>query len=194
MLKGFSGCGYDYSWVYFFSFDIIVVRIILNLFIAMLLAAAEEVLKIEKSSIGRYQLGKIKDLWIEYDPDGNGYISYKDFWKFSSQIAIIFGVDQGDLLNVENRTNFLKILEIPVYENTAEKIFCYQFHDVIVKLAKVSIILKYGVTEYNYFIFYHNFLQFRSFWGEKIISYCKKEMLRYVQKKETKYFQRDHLF
>jgi len=113
----------------------------------MLLAAAEEIIKIEKSSIGRYQLDKIKELWLEYDPNGSGYISYKDFWKFSSQIAIIFGVDQGDLLNVENRTNFLKILEIPVYENTEERVFCYRFHDVIVKLAKVSIILKFGVTE-----------------------------------------------
>lgn len=146
-MKGIFGCGLNYAWVYFVTFDLIVVRIILNLFIAMLLAAAEEVVKIEKSSIGRYQLDKIKDLWLEYDPEGNGFISYKDFWIFSSQIAIIFGVDQGDLLNVENRTNFLKILEIPVYENTQEKIFCYKFHDVIVKLAKVSIILKYGVTE-----------------------------------------------
>lgn len=164
----------------------------------MLLAAAEEIVRIEKSSIGRYQLDKIKDLWLEYDPDGHGYISYKDFWKFSSQIAIIFGVDQGDLLSVENRTNFLKILEIPVFENVADKIFCYKFHDVVVKLAKVSIILKYGVTEYIFFIiiiFNKNYFSLEVF-GEKNKKNDKKRFKCWQNKNveqfnETIYFSGD---
>lgn len=121
----------------------------MNLFIAMLMNATFEIIKIEKSSINRYQLSSIQELWKEYDPNGYGYINYKLFWKFSSEIAVIFGVDQDDLLSVQNKQNFLRALEIPVFENANERIFCFRFHDVIVKLAKISVILKYGVTEYR---------------------------------------------
>lgn len=131
----------------------IVSRIVVNLFVAMLMNATDEILKIEKSSINRYQLIHIQDLWREYDPQGYGYINYKMFWKFSSEIAVIFGVDQSELMEIENKTNFLKALEIPVYENTKERIYCFRFHDVILKLAKISVILKFGVTEYLDFFF-----------------------------------------
>ena len=113
----------------------------------MLMNATYEIIKIEKSSINRYQLINIQELWREYDPNGDGFINYKLFWKFSSEIAVIFGVDQNELLSVENKTNFLQALEIPVFENLKERIFCFRFHDVILKLAKISVILKYGVTE-----------------------------------------------
>ncbi len=78
---------------------------------------------------------------------GEGCINYKDFWKLSSEIAIIFGVDQSDLLDVNNKKNFLKVLNIAIYENKVTNILCYKFHDVIISLTKISVTLKYGATK-----------------------------------------------
>ena len=70
-------------------------------------------------------------LWSSYDRQGVGFIDYKFFWKLSSEIAIIFGVNQQDLLDQNNKKNFLKVLNIPIFENTADNKLCYKFHDVI---------------------------------------------------------------
>ena len=86
-------------------------------------------------------------LWSKYDPRGHGCINYKDFWKLSSEIAIIFGVDANDLLDVNNKKNFLKVLNVPIYENTASNMLCYKFHNVILNLTKISVTLKYGATK-----------------------------------------------
>lgn len=86
-------------------------------------------------------------LWVKYDNRGLGFINYKHFWKLSSEIAIIFGVDQSDLLDQNNKKNFLKVLNIPIYEFIETNMLCYRFHDVILSLTKISVTLKYGVTK-----------------------------------------------
>lgn len=53
---------------------------------------------------------------MEYDKDGQGFINYKDFWQFSSRISIIYGVKQEDLLDINHKKDFLKVLQIPIYE------------------------------------------------------------------------------
>lgn len=146
---GLNGCGRPvHAFLYFFSFIVVVTLLILNLFVATILTATEEITKIEELSINRYQLNGIKHLWKEFDPKGSGYLDYKNFWRFSSKIAIIFGVKREDLLDISNRKNFLKVLELPVYENQETKIFSYKFHDVVIALAKVSVMLKYDVNKY----------------------------------------------
>jgi hypothetical protein len=94
----------------------------------------------------------VLQLWIKYDPLGLGFINYKNFWKLSSEIAIIFGVDQSDLLDINNKKSFLKALNIPIYEDSQSKIFCYKFHDVIIGLTRMSVTIKYGVTKYYFSI------------------------------------------
>lgn len=121
--------------------------LILNVFIASVLGAYEEHVKSEESAISKYQLKDVLTLWVKYDPEGTGMINYKLFWKLSSEIAIIFGIDQSDLLDVNNKKNFLKVLNIPIYEYTASNMLCYNFHDVILSLTKISVTLKYGVTK-----------------------------------------------
>ena len=146
--KGLVGCGSTWSsYVYWYSYIIMMTLLIQNLFVAMLLSASQEVTKIEESAINRYQLLDIKRLWKEFDSEGTGFISYKDFWTFASKIALIFGLSQGELLNVNNKKNFLKALDLPVYENLKRTIYCYKFHDVLITLSKMSVILKYGVVE-----------------------------------------------
>lgn len=34
----------------------------------------------------------IKNLWYEFDEDGDGFITFSNFWRFSSRISIIYGV------------------------------------------------------------------------------------------------------
>lgn len=52
-----------------------------------------------------------------------------------------------DLLDPENKKNFLKALNVPLYENH-NGLMGYLFHDVILSLTKLSVELKYGVKEY----------------------------------------------
>ncbi|CAD8180886.1 unnamed protein product [Paramecium pentaurelia] len=143
---GFNGCGTPYAYLYFVSFHLIFSLMILNLLIASVLGAYEEHVKSEESAVSKYQLNDVLSLWRNYDPEGKGLINYKDFWKLSSEIAIIFGVAQDDLLDVNNKKNFLKVLNIPIYESKDSNMLCYQFHDVILSLTKISVTLKYGVT------------------------------------------------
>lgn len=144
---GFMDCGTKWGYLYFLSFHFIYSLIIFNLFIAIIITAFDEESKALKNAVSRYQLKDINNLWKKYDSEGTGYMNYKDFWRFSSEIALIFGVSQEELLDINNRKNFLKNLKIPIYENPKEKIYCYKFHDVIIELCKVSVMLKYGVIE-----------------------------------------------
>jgi len=48
-------------------------------------------------------------------------------------------VDNEELMDIENKNKFLKTLDIPMYEDPVDKIFCYKFHDVVVRLSKVSV-------------------------------------------------------
>ncbi|CAK89639.1 unnamed protein product (macronuclear) [Paramecium tetraurelia] len=146
LVYGFNGCGTPYAYLYFISFHIIFSLMILNLLIASVLVAYEEHVKSEESAVSKYQLNDVLSLWRNYDPEGKGFINYKDFWKLSSEIAIIFGVAQDDLLDVNNKKNFLKVLNIPIYESKESNMLCYKFHDVILSLTKISVTLKYGVT------------------------------------------------
>lgn len=82
----------------------------------------------------------------------------------ASKIAVEFGVSEKDLLEIKNKKNFINILKIPLYENRKERVFCYKFHDVIVRLAEISVTIKYGVVELmNFLSFsYKNRLIFKS--------------------------------
>ena len=118
--------------------------LILNLFVAMLLSATEEIGKVEENAVNRYQIDKIKDIWFEFDPNGEGVINYKELWRLTLKVAIILGINRKDLLDIETRKNFSRMLAIPVYEHKKSKVFCHKFHDVIISLAKMSVAIKYG--------------------------------------------------
>ncbi|KAM3128562.1 hypothetical protein pb186bvf_019330 [Paramecium bursaria] len=142
---GFNGCGSLIGYAYFLLFHLIFSLVILNLFIASLINAYEEHCKQEQSAISKYQLNDVLRLWAQYDPLGKAFLTYKQFWKLSSEIAIIFGVNQQDLLNPANKTNFLKALNLQLYENE-EQLIGFLFHDVILNLTRISVTLKYGVS------------------------------------------------
>lgn len=112
----------------------------------MILNAAEE----HKRSIRRtneYRLNEIITLWKIYDPKGLGYIHFKDFYTFYKKIAIKFGVEVRDFINPENRSIFLKVCSIPIYENLREKNYCVRFHDCLCKLGQMAVFLNFGLKE-----------------------------------------------
>lgn len=142
------GCGRNIAGpVYFFSFIVIVTILILNLFVAVILTTTEEITKIEDLSISRYNLYQIKKAWRDIDHEGIGYLDFKKFWRFSSKIALIFNVKEEDLLDISNKKDFLKALNLPVYENAKNKMFYYEYHEVVISLAKVALMLKYEILK-----------------------------------------------
>ena len=144
---GFMGCGKKSAYAFFFFFHLLFTLIIFNIFIAFIISAYDNEAKALKTAISRYQLFDIKDKWHEYDSAGLGYISYKDFWKFSTEVALIYGVTPEEMNDLKSKKNFLKILKIPIYLNKKQNIFCYKFHDVIIELSKFVVALKYGVIK-----------------------------------------------
>lgn len=118
-----------------------------NLFIAMIMNTYDEIMKVEHSAINVFQLKEILVLWKEFDPEALGFITYRDFNRFFKKMAIQLGVKYEDFMDVKNRRDFLKLLNLPIYENTNLKIFCYRFHDVIISLAQIAVLFNYGNME-----------------------------------------------
>ena len=141
---GQTGCGTVWAYPYFYSFYVIIL-LVLNLLVGIMINISGTLKKHEESSVNIYQLGDIKNLWAEYDPKGSGYIDYKDFWLFSSRIAIILGVQIKDLLNYETRKEFLKVLNLKIYENVRNNnVFCLRFHEVVMALSRMAVLMKFN--------------------------------------------------
>ncbi|EAR90588.2 cation channel family protein (macronuclear) [Tetrahymena thermophila SB210] len=176
---GFQSCGSVISYLFFYVFFLIFTLIILNLFVATIIESYKEAFSADESAINHYQLDDILKLWTKFDPQGKGYISYKEFWQFSSQIAIVYGVNSEEFLDIENKSQFLKSLNIPIYEDPIDKIFCYKFHDVVEKLSKISVQIKYGVNNLE-----PKNLKLR----ESLDNQCKSNTLKYEKNiKETEF-------
>ncbi|KAL4496082.1 hypothetical protein ABPG72_015504 [Tetrahymena utriculariae] len=143
---GLASCGTSASFFFYYFFYLFFTLVILNIFIATIIESYKQSFKADESAINRYQMDDILELWTAFDPQGKGYITYKQFWKFSSQIAIIYGVDSKELLDIENKQKFLQTLNIPIFEDPENKIFCYKFHDVVISLSRISVSIKYGVN------------------------------------------------
>lgn len=150
---GQNGCGTLWAYPYFLSFYFIIL-LILNLLVGIVINISGMIRKCEESSVNVYQLDDIKNLWVEYDPQGCGYIDYKDFWVFSSRIAVILGVKIKDLLDFDTRKQFLKILDFKIYEDIKNNnIFCLDFHEVVLTLSRMAVLLKFNNVS-KYFLIY----------------------------------------
>jgi hypothetical protein len=44
-----------------------------------------------------------RNLWQKYDADGTGVIPYKQFWRPSSEIAILFGISKKRLIKSKQK-------------------------------------------------------------------------------------------
>lgn len=118
--------------------------------------ASAEIKKIQYQAINIYQLDDITNEWAKFDVRGSGFISYKDFWTFSSRIAQILGVKTSDFLDPKAKIKFFKLLDLPVYEYEGyKKIFCFSFYDVVLTLTRIAVIVKMNIKKFIYFYFFY---------------------------------------
>ena len=53
-------------------------------------------------------------------------------------------------MDTENKKSMMDVMKIPLYESKNDRIFCYKFHDVIINLTKLSIMIKFGKKKFLY--------------------------------------------
>ena len=51
-------------------------------------------------------------------------------------------------METENKKSMMDAMKIPLYESKNERLFCYKFHDVIINLTKLSIMIKFGKKKF----------------------------------------------
>lgn len=145
---GLIDCGSMFSYPFFYSFFIIIL-LIMNLLVGIMINVSGNLKKYQDRAINLYQLEDITKLWCEFDPEGSGYMNYKDFWKFSSRIAIILGVKSNEFLDHNSKKMFLKMMAIKVYEHGGKNnMFCFAFHDVVLALSKIAVIIKMNISKF----------------------------------------------
>lgn len=145
---GLYGCGTLWAYPFFIVFYFIII-LLLNLLVGIIINITIKIKRSEESSVNVYQLDDIKRLWADFDPDGTGYMTYKDFWVFTSRIAIILGIKISELLNIEAKKKFLKLLNLRIYEDlNNNNIYCFRFHEVVLELSKISVIIKFNVSRF----------------------------------------------
>lgn len=76
------GCGTDWSYVFFYSFQIIFKMIVLNLFVAVILNSFEDYSHRTKYLINDKSLIKLVKAWGIFDKKGIGIIHAKHFIRF----------------------------------------------------------------------------------------------------------------
>jgi len=134
--------------------------IIFNLLVGIVINLSTKIQKCEESSINIYQLNDIQNVWSEFDKNGTGYINYKDFWIFLSRISLTLGMQVEELRNIDNKKKFLKILNLPIYENVSRNnIYSFKFQEVVLVLSKISVMMKFGISQYliKILIYKYNF-------------------------------------
>lgn len=142
-----EGCGTWVAYPFFLSFHVIMVLLILNLLIATMASAYDDNYEIEYNFVNIFQLENCLSLWQKYDPEGTGAVSYKKFWRLTSEIAILFGISKKKLIKRKNK--FFEELDLQIYQQLNQPILCYRFHDVITKFSKIKLQLA-NVSHDNY--------------------------------------------
>lgn len=113
--------------------------------------ASAELKRQHQKAINVYQLDEIVKLWGWFDNEGLGFMNYKDFWKFTSKIAKILGLQTEQVFNLEEKKKFLDLLELPVYEHkTNKEVYCFYFYDVVLTITKIAVVIKMGLKQFQF--------------------------------------------
>lgn len=100
------GCGTLLAYPFFITFHMMMALLILNLLIATMVSAYDDNYEKQYNSVNVFQLQDCLELWKKYDHKGTGVIPYKQFWKLSSEIGILFGISKKKL--IKNKQKFLE--------------------------------------------------------------------------------------
>ena len=74
-MQGILGCGSDFSFVYFFSFTILVTMLIMNLAVAAVIQGLKTACLENLGIVSSDDLDMFINLWKYYDPQASGWIS-----------------------------------------------------------------------------------------------------------------------
>jgi len=132
-----NGCGNPTAAMLFFiSFMLVVSFIFLNLFIAIILQGFGRTSEEDSSRINEEQIQTFQRLWLEFDPNGTGFIRIPQF----DDLLIRLIEKKSNLLRYpdilkddsQQRQLFMSELELPTYNTFRD----FYFWDVLIALSK----------------------------------------------------------
>lgn len=139
MKYGQMGCGNPFIAVLFFlSYHIILSMMLMTMFVAVVLDAYKEAYQREVSAVTDSHLGAILELWGEFDLEATRFITYRDFWTFAAKIARVYGLTDAQIRSKKGKKEFLDNLKAKIYEDTNTSQLCYEFHNVVECLLRVT--------------------------------------------------------
>ena len=89
---GVDDCGTPYAPLYFFTFLIIAVFVLLNILVAIILDNFNTSQKIDHSDVRLQDLKRFSDEWTKYDPDATMLMPTRHFWKLIAQLKPPLGI------------------------------------------------------------------------------------------------------
>ena len=139
---GNNGCGTGWSYLFFFSYELIFKMIVLNLFIAVILQSFEDYTHRANFIVNDDGLFKAQDMWKLYDSNAIGLISMKDYEKFINILPNPLGIqrDCGESL-----MKYSNSLGIPVYryKSSKKKEFFFFYYDFFLAASKKAVLTLY---------------------------------------------------
>lgn len=86
------GCGSTFAYFYAITFQFFFAIIVINLFVAVILAGHEETSRLDEANLSDFYLETFKTKWSMFDTKARGVIKVKDLIKFLARIELPFDV------------------------------------------------------------------------------------------------------
>lgn len=139
---GRYGCGSQLkSYLFFFSFHIIYSMIMLSSLLANIFNSYCEVKKQEEITVNEFQLERVLEEWTNFDPEASGFLPYHHFWRFMSKIHFIYGLSGEKVVSIEDKSEFLSLLNIPIYQVNGT--LSFEFYETVEGLIRMMLSKKY---------------------------------------------------
>jgi len=95
------GCGSSLARYYFFSFNIVVTMVFLNLFVAIILQSFEDLNKEENRLLNEKSVEHFRSIWSMYDEAGEGFIKIDDFKHFLALLGEPLGFSHREVIDIQ---------------------------------------------------------------------------------------------
>jgi Ca2+-binding EF-hand superfamily protein len=139
-----NGCGEPGAVVFFVTYMLVVAFIFINLFVAVILEGFAESEAIENGSLNSVHLLDFKLAWVEFDPDGTGFIKTTELRPLLATMRPPLGFKDA---SKDYKTNFMHKIEnsnMPVYHDDK-----YHFYEVASELARMQYTEEENLEESN---------------------------------------------
>lgn len=100
------------------SYQFVFAIIVINLFVAVILAGHEESSRLDEANLSDYDLEMFKKHWAQFDPDARGLIKINQLIRFLAKIRLPFDVE-GNFHNLIGKM-YLPIITLRELETTTE--------------------------------------------------------------------------